>query len=275
MKVCYVDESGNRSNDPFLVMIGIVVDTYRLNRTRTEFGQIFDVIQDIFQENLRELKGSKMIMGRSRWRKVAPSTRDLIADFLCKWVGGRKHSLVLAAIDRQKLSTIDSGPQIPKEMSDPWLAAALHVALQLQRAHQKIKSNKGTTFLVFDENKMKADNFAEMLWQCPSWADTYYGRTRKQEALDQLVDTAFTVKSHHVGLVQVADLYSFLFRRYAELEGGATREEFSGERELIGKYVGILSRSLLPKSHRWPSRTGSPCARWYSSIAPDPLLALG
>src|SRR3990170_485665 len=61
MKVCYVDESGNGEQDRCLVMVGIVVDALRLNRTREEFNEVFDVVQSLFQENLRELKGAKII----------------------------------------------------------------------------------------------------------------------------------------------------------------------------------------------------------------------
>jgi hypothetical protein len=44
VKVCYVDETGNTAQDPCLVMVGILVDAYRLNRTREEFADIFDEV---------------------------------------------------------------------------------------------------------------------------------------------------------------------------------------------------------------------------------------
>lgn len=34
MKLCYMDESGNRDSDSCLVMVGVMVDDARLNRTR-------------------------------------------------------------------------------------------------------------------------------------------------------------------------------------------------------------------------------------------------
>jgi hypothetical protein len=102
MKICYVDESGNNPADPCLVMVAVVVDAYRLNRTREDFGEIFDDIQKLFDENLRELKGSKMIFGRDRWRKVDADLRKRIGGYLCDWVAKRKHHIALAAIDRKK-----------------------------------------------------------------------------------------------------------------------------------------------------------------------------
>jgi hypothetical protein len=122
MKVCYVDETGNTSQDPCLVMVGILVDAYRLNRSREEFADIFDEIQNLFEENLRELKGSKMIFGRDRWRKVDPELRKRIAGYLCDWIVERKHYIALTAIDRLKFKN-DKTPDVPKACRDEWLAA--------------------------------------------------------------------------------------------------------------------------------------------------------
>ena len=152
MKICYVDESGNQDSDRCLVMVGIVVDAHRLNRTREEFSEVFDVVQSLFQENLKELKGSKMIFGRDRWRNVDPDIRKLIAEFFCNWVVNRKHHIALAAIDRDRLAKVD-GTAFSQASSDPWLTASLHIALQLQKHHQGEDKNKGHTFLFVDENK--------------------------------------------------------------------------------------------------------------------------
>src|SRR5579875_3185863 len=177
MKVCYVDESGNSDQDPCLVMVGIVVDAHRLNRTRQEFSEIFEDVQRLFQENLKELKGSKMIFGRDRWRNVDPDTRKRIAGFLCRWVTDRKHNLAMSAIDRHRFKQGDA-TMFARVSSDPWLAASLHIALQLQKHHQSNRKNKGHTFLFMDENKRKADELAELLFEPPEWTDTYYGRSK-------------------------------------------------------------------------------------------------
>ena len=89
------------------------------------------------------------------------------------------------------------------------------MALQLQKANQTSGNNKGHTFLIFDDNKVKADTLSDLLWKPPAWTDDYYGRKKRQDPLDQIIDTTFSIKSHHAGLVQVADLFAFIFRRYA------------------------------------------------------------
>ncbi|GIX16209.1 MAG: hypothetical protein KatS3mg119_0395 [Rhodothalassiaceae bacterium] len=274
MKICYVDESGNNSEDPCLVMVGVLVDSYRLNRTREEFAEIFDDIQRLFEKNLRELKGSKMFFGRDRWRNVNPEDRKRIVGHLCKWISDRKHYLVLSAIDRSKLNR-DNTANVPEQCRDEWLAGGLHIALQIQKAHQKKSKNKGHTFLIFDDNKMKADNLSELLWQPPEWTDDYYDRKKKQIRLDQIVDTTFTIKSHHAGLVQVADLFAFIFRRYAEMKDFGMPEGWAGEQALIGKYVEALSSRLLARVCRWPKRPNGASSRWFNSIAPASLMSLG
>jgi len=275
MKVCYVDESGNNEkNDPCLVMVGIVVDAYRLNRTREEFGEIFDTIQRLFQDNLKELKGAKMIFGRDRWRKVDPETRQRITRFLCNWVVKRKHHIVLAAIDRERFKQSDRS-RFPEVDDDPWLACSLHIALQIQKYHQGKKKNKGRTFLFIDENKQGADKLSELLFKPPEWTDPYYGRRKNQARLDQLIDSSFAVKSHHAGLVQVADMYALILRRYAELHEYGYPELWEGEKSLIDECSRILESRMLPKATRWAERATAPCCKWYNDIAPASLRALG
>lgn len=272
MKVCYVDESGNTAEDPCLAMVGIVADAQRLNRTREEFAGIFNDVQGLFEENLRELKATKLILGRDRWRKIDPEVRKNIVEYLCTWVAERKHRLALAAIDRDKLAAKSGAVSV--ECRDAWLAGALHIALQVQKAHQTEPGSKGATFLIFDDNKLMADRLSELLWQPPPWTDSFYDRGKKQSRFDQIVDTTFHIKSHHAGLVQVADLFAFIFRRYSELADFNFPEEWKGERALIEHYVGMLSSRLFARRLRWPPRAGGECAAWYNSVAPGSLLAL-
>ena len=154
------------------------------------------------------------------------------------------------------------------------MSAALHIALQVQRHYRKEKSNKGKTFLVFDEHKRLAGPLAEMLFDPPSWTDEYYQRDKKREPLDQIVDSAFYAQSHHVGLVQVADLFAFIFRRYSELRDYALQEAFAGETERITRWVELIAARLIPGAHRWPKRLTCETARWFCDAAPPSLVTL-
>jgi hypothetical protein len=215
-----------------------------------------------------------MIFGRDRWRKVNPETRKRIAGYLRNWISERKHYIALSAIDRCKLKN-DKTPNLPPACRDAWLAGGLHIALQLQKANQGKDKNKGHTFLIFDDNKAKADALSDLLWQPPNWTDDFYGKEKKQHRLDQIVDTTFSIKSHHAGLVQVADLFAFIFRRYAEMKDFGQPQEWPGEQTLIDGYVTTLTERLLPRSCRWPARQNGASSRWFNSIAPGSLMALG
>jgi len=273
MKFCYCDESGMQDKDPCFIAVGIVIDAARLNRTKDAFGDIFDTIQKLFPEQLRELKGSKLLLGRDRWRNIDPTIRKTICESLCNWIGHRKHDLIITAIDREKYTATKA--TVPEELQrGVWVAGMTHLALQLQKLHQNERNNKGRTLLIIDDNKQFADHLAEVLWLPPAWTDSYYDRGRKQEQLDQIIDSAFAVRSHHAGMVQVADLFALVFRRFAEIKDFASAEEWEGETEYVVKLVRLLTENLTAPGVRWPSRTRSSCATWYNNLAPNSLRAL-
>jgi hypothetical protein len=48
-------------------------------------------------------------------------------------------------------------------------------------------------------------SFTKLLLNPPAWSDTYYGRKKKQEQPDQIVDVPHFVDSKEVALIQLAD----------------------------------------------------------------------
>lgn len=270
MKLCYVDETGTDGMSPLVVMVGVIADSHRVHRTRTEFTNELQELGDGLDRELRELKSNELYKGRGPWARVPGDKRAEIITHLCDWLCERSHSLALAAID---LSKFDEAP-LDDEL-DEWMTAALHIALQVQRAHQGHQRRKGTTFLVFDEHKRHADRLAELLYDPPAWTDAYYERGRRQEPLDQIIDSAFYARSHHVGLVQVADLFAFLFRRYSELHDFGHQPAYSDEVQKIDGWVETIASRLLDRSHRWPVRRRDEISSWFTDTAPGSLRSLG
>lgn len=113
-----------------------------------------------------------------------------------------------------------------------------------------------------------ADRLNEVLFNPPTWTDLYYQRERKQDSLDQIVDSAFFTKSHHAGMVQVADLFAFVFRRYAELTDYRAEPVCEGELENIEDLIHRLAPSLLPKSQCWIARARSVCGATFADLSP-------
>lgn len=250
-------------------MAGIIVDSQRLQRTRTDFADIFAELGDVTLRELRELKSNELYRGRGPWQGIQGNKRVAIISRLCEWLADRKHDIALAAIDLEKHAV----KPLHRDL-DVWMAAALHIALQVQRAHQRLEKRKGATFLVFDEHRRHADRLAELLFDPPEWTDEFYGRGPKQEPLDQLIDTSFYARSHHVGLVQIADLFAFLFRRYSELRDFQHAPTYDRELERINGWVETISERLIPAAHRWPKRSRGRVSDWYNAMAPPSLLAL-
>jgi hypothetical protein len=87
MKFCYADESVDDIGQRIQVMIGIVADAQRVNRTRQEFAEIFEMVERAFPEALRELKGSRIFYGRGGWREVPPEMRKAVFRRFCEWIG--------------------------------------------------------------------------------------------------------------------------------------------------------------------------------------------
>lgn len=269
MYFAYVDETGYDDVSPFLVMVAVIADGSRLPRTQREFAGLFTSLTEVTGRPLRELKSSDMLPGRGTWRDVQGEVRRNVVSNLCQWVVDRRHKLAVAALDRAAHAA--SEPGCP-ELADEWRAAACHIALQIQRAHQSKTAGKGRTVLVFDDNKRGMDGLVDLIYEPPEWIDHYYERGSGKLPLDQLVDTPFAVKSHHVGLVQVADVFAAVFRRFAELAAGGLSENYPGELGHYAEWIELLRPTLLGREHRWPRAGRSPCADWYRSLAPAALL---
>jgi hypothetical protein len=246
----------------------VIADGTRLARTQRDLADLLGSIAGIPQGSLQELKSTEIYRGRRQWNGVPGDVRHGVIDRLVDWIGERHHRLTLAAIEYERMKDSPGGGM------DCWLAAALHTALQVQRAGQRLPSNKGVTFLVFDEQKHKADALSDLLFDPPAWTDLYYDRNPRRDQLDQVIDSAFYAKSHHAGLIQIADLFAFIFRRHAELVDRNDAESYPGEADRIRGWAEALATQLLDRAHRWPARPGNDAARWFNAVAPPALLEL-
>lgn len=271
MKFCYVDESEAGNSPPVQVMVGIIADAWRVGKTRKEFREIFSHIERQYPESLQELKGSKILYQKGAWRGVDPEQCKEVFREFGRWVGARRHHLAVSAIDTQTYS--NRLGHFPAALRDRWVAGATHIALQLQKIH-KNDGSKGQTVLVFDENKQKADKLNEVLFDPPAWTDSYYGRNTGDEAFGQIVDTAFFTKSHHAGLAQVADIFSFVFRRYSELNDYGLRPQYRDEPNDLAEFVELISPRLVEQRHRWPKRPRDACTKSFAELVPTSLQSL-
>lgn len=271
VKFCYIDETGTDGRAPVVVFVGIIADAVRVHRTRREFDEIFSDFAELPAKPIQELKGSNIYYGKGRWQGVPGEDRHAAMTRLFNWISDRQHRLALSAIP---VDGFESSAIAELTGLDIWMAGATHIALQVQKTHQALRSNKGSTVLIFDDQKAKADSLGDLLYDPPAWSDSYYNRSHSQEAVDQIVDTAYFARSHRTGLVQAADVIAFAFRRYSELNDFHREPAYAGEPERINGWIETLSNRLLARSNRWITRSTSEIAMAYSSCAPPSLMDL-
>ena len=121
-----------------------------------------------------------------------------------------------------------------------WLAAGMFVSALIQKKMQSVSGRKGLTMLVMDDNEHEMQNLSDGLYNADPWFDGLYqvrGRRRgvtmwlprtASNRLDQIINTAFAIKSEHSSLFQVADALAYVYRRKIELQTQA--EAYPGER---------------------------------------------
>lgn len=109
----------------------------------------------------------------------------------------------------------------------------------------------------------------DFLLDPPEWADEYYQRRKKQDPFDQLVHTPFYVKSHHVGIVQLADLVAFVYRRYLQVVRHG--ESYDGELDRLTGWVERLDECLLAPAARTPKRQSGPAPEFIGAVSPSEL----
>lgn len=274
MKVCYVDDSGNPVQDRVFAMVGIVADAARLNKTSRECTALFDDVRTLVtkegKQSPQELKSSRILYGKDAWKHVDAEKRKKVFSDLSSWLTERKHDVIISAIDTNNATTAPKDSKIADEITKHlWIAAGLNVAIQLQAKHQGEKSNKGNTFLFIDDNCQKLPELCKLLWQAPKCLDGYYPKKSRQEHLDQIIDTAFAVRSHHCSLVQAADLLAFIVRRHFELLNSVSTPEWNEEPEFIKECLKAIAPRIYKNAGAMKSTNRSPMASWYRAIAPN------
>lgn len=272
MKFCYVDESGHGSE--ITVVAGIIVDALRMHRTKDDWKELLDDLQSILPGQIRELKGGELYRGRDYWRQLDGGERVQVIERIIMWMSSRRHKVTFGAVSKTSLlrqkDNYSLGGLQSKSM---WTIAAMHLILSVQKTYQGEPKNKGHTLFVFDEPRRR--DLLEIVLRPPTATDGFYKRKKAQSALDQVIDVPYFADSRHIGLIQVADLFAYLIRLYAELVDGVIDEKFGGEQAQIGGWIERMKPVLLNDASRWPQRSQDPCTKFLRAVAPPSLLRIG
>lgn len=271
MKFCYIDESGTGA-EPYAVMVGVVVDAYRMRPTKAEWDELLATLSRIAGKMVTEFHTKDFYAGNSPWRGLDGAQRAQVIDAIFEWFGERKHHIVYSAIDKAQHRRELATNRRVEDLGTLWRCLAAHIALALQKAHQGKDNNKGNTVLIFDRHEKDQKKFAELLLDPPAWTDTYYNRGKEQGRLDQIIDVPHFVDSSHVGLIQLADCFSYFLRRHLELQDGKTTENYAGEIATVKSWIDKAMERSLPSASIYPKRNRCKTAQTFWDMAPRALL---
>lgn len=275
MKFIYVDESGARDQGDVFVMTGLMIDAYKLRKKTVALDAKLEAIFAQHPGTRGDLKTKRFINGAGAWNQVPAQQRKNFLRDICELAvanGGKVYGIALS-YDRFDVA-IASGYGHPFANSH-WIAGAMFVSSLVQKKMQGVANFKGLTVFIMDDNKQEMANLSDGLYKCSEWYDGLYQRRgtkrgrsiwldrKPKDRFDQIINTAFAIKSDHSSLVQVADALSWVYRRHPELRSQA--EAYAGEQAYYQGLVNIIE----PQREKIGQCPQEPCVAFYQAACHD------
>lgn len=269
MKFAYLDETGGADQSDVFVMTAILVDAYRLRKYTAEFDKMIDTILAQHPGLRKELKTKRMINGEGGWSKIDAEERKEFLIQICDLANECSRIFAIALSFKGFNAAVDGSHGHPFAKSY-WIGAAMYLSGIIQKKLQVGKKNKGLTVLICDDNKQEMSNLSEALHQPDPWFDPLYQKSKAirgktawvklnaDQRFDQIVNTAFAIRSEHSSMIQVADAVAYVYRRRIELM--TENERWNGEKE----YFETLA-ARLPTHERLARNPGGPCIDFYKA----------
>ena len=163
---------------------------------------------------------------------------------------------------------------IPDELNTVWRFMGFHLVLAMQKHCQRESKNKGHTIFVFDNEERERLRFTDIIARPPEWSGEYYEKTKKQKALDQIVDVPYFGDSRDVALVQLADVASFFLRRYAEIKDNLVAPRYGDEETRVEGWIESLMDRSIPKACMYPKVGRCQCEDIFFRCAPPSVRSL-
>lgn len=268
MKFCYCDETGT-GEEPFAVIVGVLVDAKRMHLTKRDWKELLLVLSRAIDKNIQELHTSNFYSGSGIWKGIdGPKRAEVITLFL-KWFSERKHHLVFSAIDKEKFNELKDKGRVFDEVDTVWRAMGFHMALSVQKNYQKEPNNKGNTIFIMDEKVTEEARFQKLILTPPEWSDTYYDRSKKQEQLNQIIDSPYFADSKNVALIQTADFIVYFMRRYIEIKTGKVPAKYTTEEEKLDEWFSLIKSRFIPMSAMYPKTKRCDTANLFWDLAPE------
>lgn len=272
MKFAYIDESGDVGEGDVFVMAGLLIDAYRLRKHTAEFDQALSTFLAKHPSAPKELKTKAFINGKGGWNVVTPDERkQFLADMCDLAIEVSKIYGFGMSFQAFNAARANGAYAIPGS-KDYWPLNGMFISGLIQKKMQIQSNNKGLTVIIFDDNKVHMPKLSDGLYYANPWFDGLYQQnktvkaktvwqTPKQaERFNQVINTAFAIKSEHSSLVQVADAVSYVYRRWLELT--TQPEAYAGEKAF---YEDLVQK--LDAKREFQGRTPkAECVDFYKAI---------
>ena len=267
MKFAYIDESGDASHSDVFVMAGVLIDAYKLRKSTSDFDKKLNDLRGCHRSEPNDFKATWIINGKKGWEEIQFEERkkfiDEIVNLVVKVGKVYAFSMSIKCFD----VTVENFKCLPKNQKKHWVACSMFISSLIQKKMQKVSASKGLSVLIFDDNKKFMPKLSDGLYECDGWYDALYASPKKlkgkmvyevelKKRFDQIINTAFAIKSEHSSLVQVADILSYIYRRHLELSSlneNCDDKKLEDEKKLYKGWVGKLDKKRekigkLPKN---------------------------
>ena len=269
MKFIYVDESGARDQGDVFTMCGVMVDAYKLRKKTADFDQKLEAIFAKHPGTRGDLKTKKFINGSGAWNAVPPQERKEFLREICQLAVANGSKVYGIALSYSRFNAATAAGYGQPFASNYWLASAMFVSSLVQKKMQSVANAKGLTVYIMDDNKQEMAKLSDGLYNCDPWYDGLYkcrgtkrGKSvwlerKPKDRFDQIINTAFAIKSDHSSMVQVADAISWIYRRHLELKEQG--EAYDGEQTYYQELVDIIE----PQRVKLGNCPIEPCFTFY------------
>lgn len=271
LKFIYLDETGLDENTDVFVMVGLLIDAYSLRRITQEFDDLIGGFITNHGGKIQEVKTTSLFKPKGWWGNVNISDKQ---DYLSRVINLVIDNTEIYSIAISK-NCFDKNNALPAEIKkNYWLIAALYIASLVQKKMRKLEKNKGNTVMVFDNNAKDVPKISDSLYAPNPWFDDLYQSSissprkkkpkevKPEERFNQIINTAFSIKSQHSYIIQAADAVCHILRRHIELQSTG-KEKWSGEKDQMTQLANSI---ILKKIKLGQSLAESPCLKYYKSI---------
>ncbi|MBN2412966.1 hypothetical protein JXQ31_14860 [candidate division KSB1 bacterium] len=81
-----------------------------------------------------------------------------------------------------------------------------------------------------------------------------YEPKKELQRLNQIIDSAYFVRSHHSSMAQVVDILSFFLRLYIEINYYGFQEAYNGENDKITRWIEKVKDKFVSYSVIYPNK---------------------